>query len=743
MSRSAARVAPWLCLAAFAAALSLHQLRCFDYWWHLKSGEWIALQGEVPRVDPFTYTVPGARWVDIHWLHQLGLYGLYRLGGHAAVVVSQLALVWAWLAALAPIGARRERPLLSVVALALALALAADRIMPRPEWVSFVCLAGVLALFDRHERRGDAWVYAVVPIQLLWVNVHGLFAVGLAVCAIYLAAELLRPLVSPGAGLRPARLRRLAAVSALAAGSSLLNPNGLDGALYPLAQLGMIGPASQRGAFGSLIAELIPPLAPDGALPSPQLALFGLLAALSLGAMALHWRRLHAADPLLWVAFGYLALGAQRNVALFAGVGAVLLVRNLNAWLDAHAEEAQPRAPRRLARLAAPALCAALLLLAADAASGRFFERLGSLRLPGLRPMATLYPEGAVDWIARHRPPGPIHHHMADGGYILWRLFPDYRPMVDGRLEIFGEERFLELDAADPESFRALDARYRFGSVLLHYSLVASDELLYWLYFNSNWKLTFVDDTAALFVRVPERGVFPYAELDLDSPQLFPPLGAPGAEDRLRRLARTHFLSALHRYEAALALWRETVERYPELPQGDVILAALLHRNGLVAAAEAVTRRMLAERPDDPVLHIEVGDLRFEAGDLDGAREHYDAALALAPQLPYALYRRGALAERERDPHTAAQLYLRALARSAPADALARPLRERLQALGIARRQATGAQERRRKRRRYMAGGSSRRRAEGVVANCVPSGRASSPATCTHTGAGVETRSTT
>ena len=41
MSRSrAARAAPWLCLAAFAAALSLHQLRCFDYWWHLLAGRW-------------------------------------------------------------------------------------------------------------------------------------------------------------------------------------------------------------------------------------------------------------------------------------------------------------------------------------------------------------------------------------------------------------------------------------------------------------------------------------------------------------------------------------------------------------------------------------------------------------------------------------------------------------------------------------------------------------------------------
>jgi tetratricopeptide (TPR) repeat protein len=675
----AARVAPWLCLAAFAAALSFQAIRDFDYWWHLESGEWIARHGAVPRVDPFTYTVEGSRWIDVHWLHQLALYGLYSVGGHTAVILAQWVLVLAWLAALAPIGWRRARPLVTVSALALGLAVIADRIAPRPELPTFVCLAGVLACLDRFERRGDAWLYAVVPIQLVWANLHGLFAVGIAVCAIHLAAELLRPVVSPGEAVRLPRARRLAAVTVLAALVSLLNPNGLDGALYPIQQLGMIGTPEQRGVFGSLIVELIPPLSSDAAVAAPQVALCAALAALALAAMALNWRRLHAADPLLWVAFGYLALSAQRNMALFACVAVPVLVRNLNAWLDAR--------PSRVhaTRLAAPALGSALLLaLAFDAARGSFFERLGAVHQPGFGVMDFLYPEGAIRWIAKHRPPGPIHHHMADGGYLLSHLYPDYRDMIDGRLEVFGEERFVELGNAEPDHFRALDAQYRFGSVLLHYSLVDSDALLHWLHLNSsNWKLVFVDDTAALFVRVPERGVFPYAEVDLGDAGAFPAFGPPGAIDRLRRMARTHFLTALHRYEPALAIWRETVALYPDLPQGDVVLAALLYRNGLVSAAEAVFRRLLAEAPDDAARHVQVGDLRFEAGDLAAARELYDAALALDPRLPYALFRRGALAERENDSYTASQLYVRALARIPRQDPLAAALRERLHALGV------------------------------------------------------------
>jgi hypothetical protein len=53
--------------------------------------------------------------------------------------------------------------------------------------------------------------------------------------------------------------------------------------------------------------------------------------------------------------------------------------------------------------------------------------------------------KGAVDWIESEQPPGPIAHHMWYGGYLNWRLYPDYEVMVDGRLEIYGSELFQSL----------------------------------------------------------------------------------------------------------------------------------------------------------------------------------------------------------------------------------------------------------------------------------------------------------
>jgi tetratricopeptide (TPR) repeat protein len=272
---------------------------------------------------------------------------------------------------------------------------------------------------------------------------------------------------------------------------------------------------------------------------------------------------------------------------------------------------------------------------------------------------------------------------MADGGYLIWRLYPDYLVMADGRLEVYGPETFSQLQMSQPESFRELAERFHCGVALVHYSLVKSDSLLWWLYMNSNWQLTFLDDVAAVFVRVPERGPSRYREVDVDADDLFAPLGdAPTATNKIRRFARTNLYTALRRYDKALALWRETLEVFPDLEQGPAVHAALLYRNGFVAASEAIFRSLLEQHPDDPDLRTQLGDLRLESGDRDEAREQYDAALAIDPNHPYAMYRRAMVAEADGDREGAALLYLRILAASHPMSSLAVGAKMRLEAIG-------------------------------------------------------------
>src|SRR5688500_1487164 len=67
-----------------------------DFWFHLKTGEYILRTGWVPRTDPFSYTHFGRAWTAHGWLSGLLFYILYSSFGSYL-----LSFLFALLAALA------------------------------------------------------------------------------------------------------------------------------------------------------------------------------------------------------------------------------------------------------------------------------------------------------------------------------------------------------------------------------------------------------------------------------------------------------------------------------------------------------------------------------------------------------------------------------------------------------------------------------------------------------------------
>ena len=102
--------------------------------------------------------------------------------------------------------------------------------------------------------------------------------------------------------------------------------------------------------------------------------------------------------------------------------------------------------------------------------------------------------------------------------------------------------------------------------------------------------------------------------------------------------------------DVALAIAKEAVERHP----GDVVLrnnlAVLLEASGVMPAAEALLRDVLAEDVSLPQAFKNLGDLCYRSGRYEEAGAHYDRAATLAPELGDDLYfKLGNLAFRERD----------------------------------------------------------------------------------------------
>lgn len=208
-----------------------------DFWWHLKTGELILERGELPGVDWYTFMDWDKPWIDLHWGFQLLMTGLYHAGGSPLVILFK-ATILTLAVGIGMTAAGRTLPMWFKGLMWLpAIVAISGRGFERPEMLSQLFLACWLWIVIRlHERPRLVWLLPV--IQLMWINCHTLFILGLIVGACYLLDRMVRQMSNGRWGLKPAPVDP-APVSLLWAGAAIVvaafcNPYFEQGALFPL-----------------------------------------------------------------------------------------------------------------------------------------------------------------------------------------------------------------------------------------------------------------------------------------------------------------------------------------------------------------------------------------------------------------------------------------------------------------------------------------------------------------------------
>src|SRR5437588_96755 len=146
----------------------------------LYTGRWIAAHG-VPHHEVFTLAARGRPWVDQQWLAELIDYGAWRGAGYAGVAVLNALAIGCAYGLLAWVIRRfRVSVVLTVSACALAAVIALPAVFIRAQDLAMPLFAALLALCltDR--------VAPIVPLLVLWANVHGSVLLGAALAVLYL-----------------------------------------------------------------------------------------------------------------------------------------------------------------------------------------------------------------------------------------------------------------------------------------------------------------------------------------------------------------------------------------------------------------------------------------------------------------------------------------------------------------------------------------------------------------------------
>lgn len=207
-----------------------------DIWWHLKDAQILVQQHHWVRVDQFSYTVAGTPWVNSEWLSELVFYGLWRLGGVAGLFFGYVLMVEALMMGILLLAYRASDSIkASALGAGASVLLAVVNFGPRTILLGWACLLALMLVLWKLMRTGDAPLWTVPLIFLLWVNLHGSWLIGLVVFGIVVGSGFFSGTWGKVVAERwtPAQRRKLLVTTAVIVPTLFVNPYGYKGVFYP------------------------------------------------------------------------------------------------------------------------------------------------------------------------------------------------------------------------------------------------------------------------------------------------------------------------------------------------------------------------------------------------------------------------------------------------------------------------------------------------------------------------------
>ncbi|MEI8017124.1 MAG: hypothetical protein WCH39_02940 [Schlesneria sp.] len=308
-----------------------------DFWWHLKTGQWILEGNGIPFIDLYTFTDSEKPWIDLHWGFQVLIAILYRLGGvplvtlvKSGTITAAIAVAWRAGGTNLPAWKKAALWLLPIICIA-------GRGNERPEMLSQLFLAMWLWIARQSDwRPGFIWLLPLV--QVVWVNCHALFVLGLVVGFCYAVDAVVREMANGRYGLEPRfagpDLRIVGFVGVVVAIACLINPYFEEGALFPLTLYRKF--SVEKEFYCQNIGEFRPPIefvrryGIQGLRNVYLLAEIGtwLLTFFSFVWLLITKRKWSLFRLVMFAGFSHLAWQASRNTNIFAIVSGFIACEN-------------------------------------------------------------------------------------------------------------------------------------------------------------------------------------------------------------------------------------------------------------------------------------------------------------------------------------------------------------------------------------------------------------------------------
>ncbi len=431
---------------------------------HLKLGEIIVKTHQVPKTNLFSYTNPDFPFINTHWLFEVVAYGFSKTLGLQAFLFLKVIifLISIWL--ILKLISKQNQTLLLPIGFIFFHVLR-ERLELRPEIFSF--LFTVLTYFILEKKQKLIWL--LPNLQLVWINTHIYFFVGLLLQAIFLVHT---------------RQKILGIIFILSVLISLINPHGLTGLLYPL---------NVSKNYGYTIVENQTMFFLESIqFKNPNF----LFVKLSLGIIVLSLlrRQFIIKNILLTLSGVVLALMNVRSFPYLVFLSLPAILQNFGSIK-----------PNILTKSIGVIFAGLLIFESLFYFSGEYYRTKDPRYHVELKFNENV--KGAMDFVLANNLPGPIFNNFDIGSYIIYRGYPKYQVFVDGRPEAYPKEFFQNTYIpmqSDYEKFKKEEQKWGFKTIIFS----RTDQTPWGQTFLQNivkdaeWKLVFIDDFMIILSRL-------------------------------------------------------------------------------------------------------------------------------------------------------------------------------------------------------------------------------------------------
>jgi hypothetical protein len=457
---------------------------------HLLRGQVFVQTHRIPSTNLFSYTYPDFSYINLEWLTETIFYLVNSILGINSLILLTAILSLFSIAILYRYASKKTGMVLtSYIAVPYILVLY-YRANVLPEVFSYFFLSLFILLLYKFRDTYTPFIWFLIPLQLLWVNMHIYFILGILVVGLFLTEAVIK-LREKDEGKYIKKLIILFAATSIV---SLVNPYGISGLLYPFV-------FGQNYAFPGIIenSSIFHPAAVLLRFVPIPILIYIALSVFIILAMVLQFKRLRLVDVFILIVFIVGALLANRVVGLFVFATFIPFTLITGSLIETYGQgvkkklyEIIPQYRLLLTILLAIVTIALLLLIV---------PQIGK---PGLG--ITSGNKGGVDFFINNELRGPILNNYDIGSYLGYRLYPKEKVFVDSRPEAypasFFQQVYLPMMKSVPE-FQRTDTKYNFNTIIYGYrnGLPADITFLRNVIQNKDWTAVYIDGTTIIFVK--------------------------------------------------------------------------------------------------------------------------------------------------------------------------------------------------------------------------------------------------